>query len=111
MLFRWLRKRRLRRRGLFPYFDGTRQRWGDPFTIYRDLTSSEVDIEALAPAVDEQKEPETTQVLDAFCKAFDVTRWDDKTHTGLMDNEILGLIEELDSFAEDVKKKYSPGPI
>lgn len=108
MFFRFWR---LRRRGLFLYFDGTRRRWGDPFAIYRALTNSEVDLEALAPEVDEQKEPATSQVLKVLCEAFDVQRWDDKTHTGLTDNEILALIEQLDAFAEGAKKKRSPGPI
>lgn len=104
-----LADRAKRKRGLFPYWDGERKRWADPFTIYRGLSASDVDLESMAPAIDEQKEPETTQAIDCICQAFDVSRWSDKTCTGLTDWEILGLVEQLDNYVNGVKKKSSPG--
>jgi len=102
-------ERGYRRRGLFPYSDGQRQRWADPFTVYRKLAAGDVTLETLAPALDEQKEPEMTQALDLICNAFAVQRWDDRTSTGLTDWEILSLVDQLDQYVNGVKKNSSVG--
>lgn len=104
------RYRRLRKRGLFPYFDGQKERWGDPFVIWRKLLhESSVDLENITPLVDEAKEPETTQFVEAVASAFGVKRWDAEMETGLMDWEILDLIVGLDEFLAGLKKNSSPG--
>ncbi len=103
----FLKERRLRARGLFPYWDGTRRRWGDPFAIYRLLASAEEKLPDLADAVDQGKEPETSRAIEIISRAFDVRRWDGRA--GLIDNEILALIGNLDAYVEDVKKKRNAG--
>lgn len=108
-MLRFLRERRLRARGLFPYWDGIRRRWGDPFAIYRLLASGEAKLPDLADAVDQGKEPETSQAIEIITKAFDVRRWDGRA--GLIDNEILALIGQLDGYIDEVKKKRNIGLI
>jgi hypothetical protein len=101
--------RRNRKRGLFPYWDGQRTRWGDPFKIERLLCQGELDLQTVAPFVDQQKEPETTQFLELVCKAFDVTRWDDKTATGLTDEEVISLPLQFANYTDTAKKKSGNG--
>jgi len=107
--FSVLRARRNVSRGLFPYHDGTRQRWGDPFTIYRKLKSSDVDLGQIGDAVDRQEEPETTQALGLVTEAFGVQRWNDEGQTGLTDLEILALPVLLGNYLEGVKKNTGTG--
>ena len=106
---RWRKKKWAKNRLVFQYWDGTRIRCADPFRLYRDLQSVEgVDIAALAPMVDEGSEPETTQVVNAIAKVFDVPRLNDQG--GLTDWEILNLLADLNNYLLSVKKKYNPGP-
>ncbi len=107
--FTYLRARRNMNRGLFPYHDGVRQRWGDPFTIYRKLKSGDVDLEQISDAVDRQEEPQTTQAIRLICNAFDVTRWDDETGGGLTDMEIQALPVQMARYLDDVKKNSNTG--
>lgn len=107
-MFGLLKDRRLRARGLFPYWDGSRRRWADPFAVYRALASGDPKLPDIAEAVDEGKEPETGQAVDLICRAFDVGRWNGAT--GLTDTEILALIAQMDEFVEGAKKNSSPGP-
>ncbi len=107
--FSCLRARRNVSRGLFPYHDGVRQRWGDPFTIYRRLKSGDVDLGQIGDAVDRQEEPETTQAIKLVCNAFDVTPWDDGTETGLTDMEILDLPKSMGDYLGGVKKNSNTG--
>jgi len=107
--FSFLRARRNVARGLFPYHDGTRQRWGDPFTIYRKLASGKVSFSQISDAVDRQEEPETTQAIELISGAFGVQRWDDEQQTGLTDMEILELPHLLASYLDGVKKNTSTG--
>lgn len=107
--FGFLRARRNVSRGLFPYHDGTRQRWGDPFTIYRKLKSGDVDMGQIGDAVDRQEEPETTQAIELISGAFAVQRWSDESQTGLTDMEILTLPVLLGNYLEGVKKNTSTG--
>jgi len=106
------RYRRLRKRGLFPYFDGRKERWGDPLAISRKLLhESPVVLANIGPFVDEAKEPETTQFVEAVASAFGVKRWNAETETGLTDEEIKHLVLVFMDFLDGLKKKPSPGQI
>lgn len=107
--FSLLRARRNVSRGLFPFHDGTRQRWGDPDTIYRNLASGKVALSQIADAADRHEEPETTQAIELICGAFGVQRWDDRNQTGLTDLEVLDLPVLLARYLESVKKNTSTG--
>jgi hypothetical protein len=113
-MFQWLKtrleRRRLQDRGLFRYHDGTRTRYADPFVVWRALNNHpEMNLEKQADFVDIGQEPETTTVVKAFCDVFDVKRWDDTKRTGLMDWEILDLINQLEGFLAPLKKNISLG--
>lgn len=101
----------LQRRGLLPFFDGIRQRWADPFLVWRALYNHPVvNLEKHGAAADEGSEPETTEYIKAIVEVFGVQRWDDVTRTGLTDWEILHLIPQLSSHLVALKKNTSPGP-
>lgn len=104
-----LRARRNVSRGLFPYHDGTRQRWGDPFTIYRKIKGGDVDLDHVQDAVNDQQEPETTQAIEMIAHAFSVQRWNDESQTGLTDMEILALPVLMGQYLDGVKKNTSIG--
>jgi len=113
-MFQWLTRRltrrRLMRRGLFPYYSGARERWADPFRVYRLLMNhATVNMETIGPEVDEGKEPATSQLVVALADIFDVKRWDDHDRTGLTDWEILQLMVDLEQFLDELKKTSDPG--
>ncbi len=110
MFRNWFRQRKLRRSGIyFRYFDGQRVRYGDPLQLYRAFVHHPANLAVLAPAVDEQKEPETTQFLQAICEIFGLHRYDPATGRGLTDAEILGVVDQFYRYLEEVKKKLGPG--
>jgi hypothetical protein len=110
-----LRKRRERRwqneRLLLVYWDGQRERRIDPYRAYRQLQAHpEIDLEAIAPLVDQGQEPETTQLVNALADVFGVCRYDDATGRGLTDWEIIDLLAALNEFLLALKKKSNLGP-
>lgn len=111
-LLKWWRGRKvLKNRMLYPYWDGTKRRYGDPFKIWRELKNNGiVDLDAVAPLVDAGQEPETTKSVEAIAAAFQVRRWNEATKSGLTDWEVLALYWEMASFIEALKKNISPGP-
>lgn len=110
LLHGWRARRRLAQRGLFRYHDGQRIRWGDPFALWRGLVNHpEMNLETMAPLVDEGQEPETSIVLNATAEVFGVQRWDSQAGAGLTDWEILGLLTALQEYLAALKKNTSPG--
>lgn len=107
---KYLRRRRLARAGyLFRYFDGTAYRYEDPLKLYRAILHHPAGLFDLAPAVDQGKEPETSQFLAALCEIFSVRRYDAVSGEGLLDGEILRLFEDFCTFLAEWKKKLPPG--
>jgi hypothetical protein len=110
MLGRLWRRWRLRRSGqVFCYFDGQRKRYGDPLQLWRAFVHHPANLPALAPAVDEQKEPETTQFIQGVCEVFGLTRYDPLSGVGLTDAEVLMTLESFHAYLEAVKKKAGLG--
>lgn len=112
MFFRAWRaeRRRQRDRLLFRFWDGTRHRAVDPFRVWRDLQGDQtVQLDAMAPMVDQGQEPETSLVVGAIARAFGVERWTEESRVGMTDWEILNLLADLNDYLLDVKKKHSPG--
>ena len=103
-----------RRRGknVLPYWNGTRQVYGDPFKLYRDLMHGAdfVIDDMLIADVDQGKEPETTRVIEHVCKVFGLTRWNPATCQGVTDLEVVGILLKVFSWTNAVKKNSSPGP-
>lgn len=111
VLARWKRWRQ-RRPGFFQYFDGQRDRFGDPFAIWRAIASHPtVNFADAASAIDEGREPETTQAIVALCEIFGVTRWDEATGTGLTDWEVANLFGDFSDYLDALKKNTNSGPI
>lgn len=112
MIWNLLRRRRLRRRGLFCYHDGRKTRWADPMAVWRHLCNhSQVNMDTVADTVDAREEPETTNFLTALCEAFGVQRFDSETTSGLRDGELFDLFYALSDHFSALKKNSSPGPI
>ena len=110
MFRNWLQQWRRRRSGIyFRYFDGQRVRYGDPLQLYRAFVHHPANLAVLAPAVDEQKEPETSQFLQAICEIFGLWRYDPVAGRGLTDAEILGVVDQFYRYLDEVKKKLGPG--
>jgi hypothetical protein len=111
LLQRWRERQWNRHRLLFSYWDGNRVRRADPYRLSRELQGQkELDLIAVAPLVDEGKEPETTQFVSVIAAVFGVERWNDSTQSGLMDWEILDLFRDFNGYLLNIKKKYNPGP-
>lgn len=110
-LARWRHRQRIQARLIFEYHDGQRERYGDPFALWRFLVSHPTaNLEALAMAADQAEEPATTELVGVLCEAFNVSRLDSTTGEGLTDWEILDLLHQLDAFVAAAKKKRNPGP-
>ena len=118
-MFNWLKTWRKRRRlkamiasgAIFPYWDGEKTRYGDPFLIWRSLTQDEkVNLDRLLPEVDDAQNAAVQTAVDHVCKVFDVRRWDPATQSGLTDLEILNLLGSVLRWTAFVKKNSSPGP-
>ncbi|MCS7239599.1 MAG: hypothetical protein NZ899_15235 [Thermoguttaceae bacterium] len=89
----WLRRRRLVKAGyLFRYFDGLTYRYADPLAIYRALIDHPAGILELTAALEQGKEPETSQLLAAVAEVFGLTRFDPWTGVGLLDQKIFDLL-------------------
>ena len=115
MFSKWREKRRAEknRRGrlLLSYWDGEQIRHIDPYRAYRQLASHpEINLEEIAPLVDQGQEPETSKLIEVLTEVFGVTRWDDATATGLTDWEIINLLAMLNDYLLGLKKKSSHGP-
>ncbi len=117
-MFSWFKTWRNRSRmkkmvaagAIFPYWDGQRVRYGDPFKIWLALTQDEkVNLQRLLPEVDEVQPKAIYQALAHVCKVFDVTRWDEATQSGLTDLELLALLNNVLSWTNLVKKNSRPG--
>lgn len=113
VLFRWLAARAWRaahRSHLFTFYDGQRWRSIDAWRAYREFTTDEqFDLLSQCEAVDQREEPDTTQCIEALCRAFRVERYNPETRTGMADAEILGLMAQFLAYCDAVKKKPSPG--
>ena len=110
-IFGWIRRRRMNRRELLRYWDGSAFRYGDPFLLWRRLKHHEtltIDAE-LWQAADRGDEPECTQLVKAVAETFGVDRFDGER--GLSDWEILDLYAMLLDYLDTLKKKHNPQPI
>ncbi|HEV3342605.1 MAG TPA: hypothetical protein VG125_19690 [Pirellulales bacterium] len=111
----FFRLRRAKKRAMLRFHDGVRTRYVDPFKAWRDLLNPaslghKFLLAEHGKMVDQGLEPFTTDCLEAICKVFGVTRWDETTGEGLTDWELLGLLEELRIYVDEVKKNISGSP-
>ena len=96
---------------LFSYWDGSKYRRVDPYVTWRLYCNHEgIDHES-GELIDQGIEPFVTDFINALCEIFDVERWDDKTETGLTEQEIVGLTCELAEWFDSVKKNGDGGSI
>lgn len=109
-MFSWWRRRRLRRTGqVYRYFDGLRWRDGDPLALWRALVGHPDNIPLLAPAYDEGKEPDAGRFIAGVCAVFGLTPFDPCRGRGLLEHEILAVLEGFNAYLEDLKKKRALG--
>ena len=118
-MFNWIRRRRhKRRRELFKYFDGKRQRSIDPMRAYRalmgdpefDWETHPVEMDNL-DSEDEFARKMASDASDATLKAirdvFDVREWDDRTETGLTEADTVAILIDFVAYLDAVKKNIS----
>jgi hypothetical protein len=113
-MFGWLFRRNLSGytqgdRDIFPYWDGQRQRNGDPLAIDRLLLTD--------PAFDAKLDPQISRVptldglkaagriVDATRKAFGIKPLEEG---GLTDAECLGLFCDFNLFVRDLEERSRP---
>jgi len=112
--FGWIRRRRLARRELLRYWDGTRTRYGDPFLLWRALTHHDtIQLGTHWDAAENGEEPATTELVTATAEIFGVSRFVQEatgTASGLTDWELMGLLEQLVDYIDALKKKHNPQP-
>ncbi len=109
-VFAWIRRRRLARRELLRFWDGTAFRYGDPFLLWRRMKHHDkVEIDAeLWTAANDGSEPETTQLVEIVAETFGVAHFDGEK--GLTDWEVLDLYAGLLDYLVELKKKHNPTP-
>lgn len=113
--FTWLRNRRIkrdseRRRLLFKYFDGTKERRIDPMRAWREIANDkEFNPSTMLALADAQQEPEASITMRAVCRVFDVKRFDDATGLGLTDAELMNVLDDFYRYLETLQKKTSNG--
>lgn len=106
-LFGWIRRRRLARRELLRFWDGTVWRYGDPFLLFRALKHHEtVTLDTHWAESQEGEEPATTELVTAICGVFRVNRFNGLS--GLTDWEVLDLLAQLMDYLDLLKKKHNP---
>ena len=107
LIRRALARRKLGKRELFVYSDGTQTRRGDPFLIFRSIFNDpRIDLYRDKDLIDLGAEPETTKAVEVLSDAFGVTRWDGQR--GLTDWELLALLKEFTAYMEALKKNGNP---
>jgi hypothetical protein len=112
-IFRWYRqwreRRRLKGRGLFQYWDGSRTRYADPSVVWRNLVNHpKMNFETMVGLAEEGREPEATIVTEALCQIFEVKRWDESALDGLTTWEIMDLIPQFEEYLAALKKNTNP---
>jgi hypothetical protein len=108
-LARW---RRNRGRLIYSYHDGEKWRRADPFLLWRKLLHHPtVNLVEILPLAELGSEPETTQAVETVAEAFGVTRWEERSQSGLLDWEILRLVNDFERWMAALKKNTSLGPI
>lgn len=112
LIARWRNRRRLAKRQLFPFHDGQRWRFIDPFRAWREIQNHPTyNFEVEMPAVDAGEKQATDGCIDALCGVFGCEKWDEQTGRGLTDSEVLGVYLALIEYLDELKKSISPGPI
>ena len=106
----WIRRRRMARRDLLRFWDGTCHRYGDPYLLWRRLAHHPTVTldEDLWEKADNGDEPEATTLVETIAEVFEVQRFDGKE--GLTDWEIISLYVKLMDYLEEVKKKLGQSP-
>lgn len=108
-------RRQQRRRAIFRFFDGVRERRADPLVVLRALAADPRFLldkhPALAAAGDAESQHITVAaVRSAFAvQAYSYTARDQR-ESGLTDEESLELLSRFAEFLEVVKKNGSPPP-
>jgi len=106
----WRERRRLKGRGLFCFHDGQRYRYVDPLRMWREIECHEkFNLETDPPLVAARQEPESSHFISAMCEAFGIERFDDETHRGMIDEELMELFVKLADFLGAVKKNIDTG--
>ena len=104
----FLERRRLAKRALFAYHDGTRRRYGDPFALFRVLYNDpQVNVATTLDFAEQGREPEATEFLDLIARTFGVQRWDGRV--GLTDWELMALFGAFTNYLDGLKKNSSLG--
>ena len=108
MMFNWIRSlfSRKRRRQIFQYSDGQRDRYADPIAALMTLERHQTYRRDIHPKmVAEQGDTEATEILcQAVCDAFGVTPFDPDQMTGLTISELMSLHGRFFTYIERLKK-------
>ena len=95
---------------VFPYYDGERKRYADPFGVWRKLVNHpKFNMQEMTPLVEMGEEPETTICIEAVVEVFGIKRWNPVTHTGLTDMQVLIVLDRFDNFLGAIKKNFVYG--
>jgi len=113
MALKWMRilreRRQLKKRALFRYHDGSRERRADPAEIWRKLLGHpQMQFAEMMPLAEQGREPESSIVLTALGEIFAVHLWDEASQSGLTTWEILDLVRQFDDYLTALKKSTSP---
>ena len=107
----WREKRRLRDKSLFRYFDGKRQRYGDPWALWRKLSKNPTaELATLAAGMEAGDVADAELFLRIVADVFGLHRWDDVRQWGLLDWDVRDIFDRFCDYIADVKKNFSPPP-
>jgi hypothetical protein len=102
-------------REIFEYCDGQQNRFGDPMRIDRLLSVSLGGDRQAAYARAQSPDPGIAEkgmetLLNGIAKAFDVARYNDKSGQGVMEEQLLELLDKFIDWKNEKKKPSGGSP-
>jgi hypothetical protein len=102
-------------RDIFLYFDGERERFGDPLRIRRRFYNKldgnpKAVIEQTKSPVTEDRDEAHEKLNEALVYAFDLQPFDPATGEGVLEEDLRRLFKEFFDFLDAKKKRLETSP-
>lgn len=104
------------RKDIFPYFDGQRQRFADPFAVdstlavFLDGNPGAYKEKSVSP-IAEEAVPARNRIKQAVCAAFDIKGFDSNTGDGATEDIVLGIFKEFLLWRQKKNASAASSPI
>ena len=98
-----------RRRLLFRYYNGEKWVAADALRLHRKVRREAEELQVLAQAFDEGRDPEADEFVERVAKIFGLKRYDPETKKGLTDSEVAMVFADFHQFLEDIRNRFFSG--